>query len=495
MRRNAPRSPTRCSWPTNSSSVARPHARGERRVGGRARQVERLLGCGFGALAGRAARRRSSHAWATVYHLAVSHDVNLRIPGPTPLPDRVREAGARQMVNHRGPEFKELINRVTERLKTAFVTRNDILILTASGTGGLEAAIVNFLSPGDPVLAVSIGSFGDRFAKIAATYGADVTKMDVEWGHAADPDAVARELRAMAGNGRPAKAILLTHNETSTGVENPLARSPRPFTTPHRTRCCLIDGISGLGAVPFDTDGWGLDVVATGSQKSWMSPPGLAMISVSERAWTRHRTGEDAALLLRPGQGAQVAGHGRDAVDAGSRRPVRDGRRARDARDRGLRAHLRPTRGVRRSGPGRTAGARLQALRRAGARIADGHRRVAARRCRMGRTEQGRCARAASSSPADRTGSPARSCASAILATSAPTTSSRRSRSSAGRIAELGHEVDVGAARREAPRRHGGRAPAQPPYRGREGPRRRAPRATRGWSSSKLSTRSTTGPS
>src|SRR3954454_15204108 len=127
------------------------------------------------------------------------------------------------MVNHRGPEIKELINRVTERLQTAFVTRNDILILTASGTGGLEAAIVNFLSPGDPVLAVSIGSFGDRFAKIASTYGADVTKMDVEWGKAADPQLVATELRAMAANGRPAKAILLTHNETSTGVENPMS--------------------------------------------------------------------------------------------------------------------------------------------------------------------------------------------------------------------------------------------------------------------------------
>jgi len=211
--------------------------------------------------------------------------VNLRIPGPTPLPDRVREAGARQMVNHRGPEFKELINRVTDRLKTAFVTRNDILILTASGTGGLEAAIVNFLSPGDAVLGVSIGSFGDRFAKIATTYGADVTKMDVEWGKAADPQLVAQELRTMASNGRPAKAILLTHNETSTGVENPLGELASAVREASPDTLILIDGISGLGAVPFETDGWGLDVVATGSQKSWMSPPGIAMISVSERAW------------------------------------------------------------------------------------------------------------------------------------------------------------------------------------------------------------------
>ena len=212
--------------------------------------------------------------------------MNLRIPGPTPLPDRVRDAGRRQMVNHRGPEFRELISRVTERLKTAFETRNDILIVTASGTGGLEAAIVNFVSPADAVLAVSIGSFGDRFAKIASTYGADVTKMDVEWGRAADPDLVAEKLRTMARDGHPAKAILLTHNETSTGVENPLRDLAAAVRDASPDTLLLIDAISGLGAVPFDTDDWALDVVATGSQKSWMSPPGLAMISVSERAWS-----------------------------------------------------------------------------------------------------------------------------------------------------------------------------------------------------------------
>jgi len=190
------------------------------------------------------------------------------------------------MVNHRGPEFRELIARVTGRLQAAFQTRNDILLLTCSGTGGLEAAVVNHLSPGDDVLAVSIGSFGERFAKIAATYGARIAKYDVEWGRAAEPGELESRLRAMAADGRPAKAILVTHNETSTGVANPLADLA---ATAHRVApdaLLLVDAISGLGAVPFDTDGWGLDVVATGSQKSWMAPPGLAMISVSERAWT-----------------------------------------------------------------------------------------------------------------------------------------------------------------------------------------------------------------
>ncbi len=215
---------------------------------------------------------------------------NLRIPGPTPLPDAVREAGGRQMVNHRGPEFKELITRVTGRLQTAFATRNEIMILTCSGTGALEAAVVNFLSPGDPVLAVSIGSFGNRFAKIAATYGADVAKIEVEWGKAADPADVADQLRAMAAAGRPARAVLLTHNETSTGVENPLRELAAAAHDAAPDVLLLIDAISGLGAVPFETDGWGLDVVATGSQKSWMSQPGVAMISVSERAWEANAT-------------------------------------------------------------------------------------------------------------------------------------------------------------------------------------------------------------
>jgi aspartate aminotransferase-like enzyme len=211
--------------------------------------------------------------------------INLRIPGPTPLPESVRDASARQMVNHRGPEFRDLLERITTRLQGAFVTHNDVLILTASGTGALEALVVNHLSPGDPVLAVSIGAFGDRFAAIAETYGAAVTRLDVELGHAADPAQVADGLRSMAATGRPAHAVLLTHNETSTGVENPLAALAAGVRETSPETLILVDAISGLGAVPFETDAWGLDAVATGSQKSWMSPPGLAMVSVSERAW------------------------------------------------------------------------------------------------------------------------------------------------------------------------------------------------------------------
>ena len=213
-------------------------------------------------------------------------ETNLRIPGPTSLPSAVREAGARQMINHRGPEFAGMLERVTSGLKTFFGTSNDIVLLTCAGSGGLEAAIVNTLSPGDRVLAVSIGAFGDRFAKIATVFGADVTKLDVEWGQAADPAVVGEALAA----GGPWKAVLLTHNETSTGVMNPIRELAAVVRAKAPDALILVDGVSGLGAVPFEQDAWGLDVVVSGSQKSWMAAPGMAFLSVSERGWAAAET-------------------------------------------------------------------------------------------------------------------------------------------------------------------------------------------------------------
>jgi aspartate aminotransferase-like enzyme len=210
----------------------------------------------------------------------------LHVPGPTPLPDSVREAGGRQMINHRGAEFRALLGRITSGLQRAMRTEHDVCILTASGTGGLEAAIVNHCSPGDPVLAVSTGAFGDRFASIATSYGADVTRLDVEWGLAADPQAVAAALEAMVAGGRPPAAILLTHNETSTGVTNPIETLASVARAAVPDILILADGISGVGALPFETDAWDIDVLVTGSQKAWMVPPGLAMVAVSPRAWS-----------------------------------------------------------------------------------------------------------------------------------------------------------------------------------------------------------------
>ena len=218
---------------------------------------------------------------------------NLRIPGPTSLPPSVREAGGRQMINHRGPEFKELLGRLQAGMKPYFGTTGDIAILSCAGTGGLEAAVVNVLSPGDRVLAVSIGAFGDRFAKIAEAYGANVDRVAAEWGWAAAPD----EVRERLGMG-DYKAVLLTHNETSTGVMNPIPELAAAIREVAPDALILVDTVSSLGAVPFEMDGWGIDVVATASQKAWMAAPGLAMVAASERAWRAMETAKMPRFYL-----------------------------------------------------------------------------------------------------------------------------------------------------------------------------------------------------
>jgi aspartate aminotransferase-like enzyme len=198
------------------------------------------------------------------------------------------------MINHRGPEFAAMLARITDGTKPFFGTTNDVVVLTCAGSGGLEAAIVNTLSPGDRVLGVSIGSFGDRFAKIAGIYGADVTKIEVEWGQAADPDAIRDALRANPGY----RAVLLTHNETSTGVMNPVRELAAAVREASPDSLILVDSVSGLGAVPFEMDAWGVDLVVTGSQKAWMAAPGLAMIAASERGWAATETAKMPRFYL-----------------------------------------------------------------------------------------------------------------------------------------------------------------------------------------------------
>jgi len=207
--------------------------------------------------------------------------VNLRIPGPTPCPDDVLQAMSRQMINHRGPEFKEIVQRITSGLQRMFETKNDVLTLTSAGTGALEAAVVNTLSPGDRALCVSIGVFGDRFADIAKTYGVDVEKLSYEQGTAADPAQIAEALKKDASF----KAVMVTHNETSTGVTNDLGTIAKAIRGVRPDILILVDAISSLGSVPLPIDAWDLDVVFTGSQKGWMVPPGMAMVAVSKRAW------------------------------------------------------------------------------------------------------------------------------------------------------------------------------------------------------------------
>ena len=204
---------------------------------------------------------------------------NLRLPGPTPLPSEVLQTLSRQMINHRGPEFEQILNGVTANLKQLFQTKNDVFLLTGSGTGGLEAAIVNTLSPDDKVLSVSVGVFGERFAIIAEQFGAEVIPLRFEWGKAADVDAVRQALQEEP----KIKAVLVTHNETSTGITNDLASISS--VVKEFDKLLLVDAISSLGSINLPVDDWHLDVAVTGSQKGWMAPPGLAMVSVSQEAW------------------------------------------------------------------------------------------------------------------------------------------------------------------------------------------------------------------
>jgi aspartate aminotransferase-like enzyme len=208
--------------------------------------------------------------------------VNLRIPGPTPVPAEVAEAGAAEMINHRGPEFAALIRRVTDGVQRVYQTKNDVLILSASGSGGMEAAVVNHIAPGDRVLVVTIGVFGERFLDLVRVYGAEPVEYRVDYGQAADPSRVEELLKANPD----IRTLLITHNETSTGATN--VYLPQIAEVGRQHGCLVIvDAISSLSSVPVPVDDWGLDVVVSGSQKGWMVAPGLAFVSVSERAWER----------------------------------------------------------------------------------------------------------------------------------------------------------------------------------------------------------------
>jgi aspartate aminotransferase-like enzyme len=209
---------------------------------------------------------------------------NLRLPGPTPVPDDVVQAMSKPMIDHRGVEFAEMLKRVSANLQRAFQTQNQVFILTSSGTGAMEAAIVNTLSPGERVLAVTVGNFGDRFSKIASVYGASVNELKFPDGEAADPEKIRQALQ----DDPAITTVLVTHNETSTGITNDLETIAR-IVKKEFNKLILVDAISSLGSIRLPVDEWDLDVVVAGSQKGWMCPPGLAMISFGPRAWEAYK--------------------------------------------------------------------------------------------------------------------------------------------------------------------------------------------------------------
>ena len=211
----------------------------------------------------------------------------LLTPGPTPIPPRVLETMARPIIHHRTPEFQKIIQEVEEDLKYVYQTKNEVLIFAASGTGAMEGAVINLLSPGDKALVVRGGKFGERFGEICRAYGIEFTAIDVEWGKAVDPEIIRNILeedeRRTANHERRIKAVYTTLCETSTGVATDIEAIGKILK--NYEAGLVVDAISGLAAVPIKTDEWGVDVVISGSQKGLMIPPGLAFVSVSPKAW------------------------------------------------------------------------------------------------------------------------------------------------------------------------------------------------------------------
>lgn len=210
----------------------------------------------------------------------------LMIPGPTPVPEQVLLAMAKHPMGHRSGEFSQIIAEVTEGLKWLHQTQNDVLVLTSSGTGAMEAGMINFLSAGDRVLVGNNGKFGDRWAKVCAAYGLNVEQVTAEWGKPLDPDEFRSRLEA--DSNKEIKAVVVTHSETSTGVLNDL-ETISGFVKSHGA-LMMVDAVTSLGATSVPMDAWGLDVVASGSQKGYMLPPGLGFVAVSPKAWEAYKT-------------------------------------------------------------------------------------------------------------------------------------------------------------------------------------------------------------
>lgn len=211
----------------------------------------------------------------------------LLTPGPTPVPPEVLAELSLPVLHHRTSEFGDIFTKVSEGLKYVFQTADDVYVYAASGTGAMEAAVVNILSPGDKALVVSAGVFGDRWAKITRAFGLDPEVICVEWGLAVDPAVVEEWLK----KNPDAKAVFVTHTETSTGAVNDLEKIGK--ITAATDAVLVVDAISGLGGEPMFKDDWKLDVVVSSSQKGLMLPPGLSFISLSAKAW---RLAEKARL-------------------------------------------------------------------------------------------------------------------------------------------------------------------------------------------------------
>jgi len=214
-----------------------------------------------------------------------SEQQHLRIPGPTPVPPRVARAALRPMVNHRGAAFREIYKQVTAGLKSVFQTEGEVLLLAGSGTAAMEAAVVNLVSPGEKVLVLNGGKFGERWGEIARAYGAEVIEWRYDYRSGAEPRELAERLAADPG----IVAVFATHNESSTGVMNDIEglSKARDLGGRRHRALLVVDSVSALGGAPLPMDAWGVDVVVTGAQKCLMLPPGLSFVALGQAALAR----------------------------------------------------------------------------------------------------------------------------------------------------------------------------------------------------------------
>ena len=208
--------------------------------------------------------------------------LNLMIPGPTPVPENVLSCMSKHPIGHRSADFQEIVKKTTEQLKWLHQTTGDVLTITGSGTAAMEAGIINTLSKGDQVICGDNGKFGERWVKVAKAYGLNVKVVKADWGQPLDPNQFKMILEKDID--KKIKAVILTHSETSTGVINDLKAINNEVKN-HGKAITIADCVTSLGACNIPMDQWGIDVIASGSQKGYMIPPGLSFVAMSKRAW------------------------------------------------------------------------------------------------------------------------------------------------------------------------------------------------------------------